>query len=621
MYYNGFLKVCAITPTLEVGNPKYNVREMIRILRDVKASIALFPELSITGYTCGDLFYTNVLLNDSMEALDYFLKNNPYKGLVVLGMPLINGGSLFNCAVVCKDSEILGVVPKRSLPNSKEFYEKRWFKSWANESKESIVLFGKTYPFGNLIFHDNAHCIHIGVEICEDMWSTVAPGNILALNGCNIILNISASNETLGKSDIRRCSVLENSRRNCGAYVYASAGVNESSSDTVFSGHNIIACCGEIIKETENFSMDSEVIYGDIDISMINFKRRANTNFHDNIHIDFKYKDIFFNLDESNEFIFEDTINKLPFVPQTDEVLKFNKIASLQEYALFKRLKHTNAKSLVIGVSGGLDSTLALLVAYQAFKKLNYDMKNIIAVTMPGFGTSSRTKSNAMMLMEKLGLTVLVKPINEACLEHFKIIEHDPSIKDITYENTQARMRTMILMDLANKYNGLVLGTGDLSELALGWCTYNGDQMSMYGINAGIPKTLVQFMIKYYAIVKFEDIKDILLDIVDTPISPELTDESQKTEDNVGKYEINDYILYRYLSCGDSEERIVYLVNKTFNLSYIDSRSYVNNFFRRFFTQQFKRQALPDGPKILDVSLNPRSDYRMPSDIKRNYEN
>lgn len=617
MYYNGFLKVASITPELEVGNPLFNVSEMLKILDNIKSSIAVFPELCITGYTCGDLFYTNVLLNDSMKALDYFLKNNKYKGLVVLGMPLINGGSLFNCAVVIKNKEILGVVPKRSLPNSKEFYEKRWFKPAYNESKDKIILFNKEYPFGNLIFHDNDKCIHIGIEICEDMWSTIAPGNILALNGCNIILNISASNETLGKSDIRRTTVLENSRRNCGAYVYASAGVNESTSETVFSGHNIIASCGEIIKETENFSMQSEVIYGDIDVSAINFKRRSNTNFHDNIHIDFKYQDIYFNLEESNDFVFEDKINTLPFVPQNDEVTKFNKIASLQEFALFKRLKHTKAKSLVIGVSGGLDSTLALLVAYQAFKKLNYDMKNIIAVTMPGFATSSRTKSNAMKLMEELGLTVLVKPINEVCKEHFKLIEHDPNIHDITYENTQARMRTMILMNLANKYNGLVLGTGDLSELALGWCTYNGDQMSMYGINAGIPKTLVSFMIKYYALVKFENIKDILLDIIDTPISPELSDVGQKTEDSVGKYEINDYILYRYLTCGDSEDRIKYLLKKAFNMPTEEANKYVDNFFHRFFSQQFKRQALPDSPKILDVSLAPRSDYRMPSDVKR----
>ncbi len=617
MLSNGFLKVACVTPEIEVGNPKFNVNEILNILKNIKASVAVFPELSITGYTCGDLFYSDVLIKDSYTELSNLIKNNPFKGVLVVGAPLENGGSLFNCAIFIKEHEILGIIPKRSLPNTKEFYEKRWFKSLANENKKSINLFGKDYPFGNIIFSDNLNNIHIGVEICEDMWSTVAPGNILALNGCNLILNLSASNETLGKSDIRRNSVLENSRRNCGAYLYASAGVNESSSDTVYSGHNIIASCGEIIKETENFSMNSEVIYGDIDISMINYKRRQNSNFHDNIHIDFDYQTVNFELSNEKDYTFEEEINNAPFVPFKDELKAFEKIASLQEYALFKRLKHTHSQSLVIGVSGGLDSTLALLVAVQAFKKLNLDLKNIIAVTMPGFGTSTRTKSNAMAMMDELGLTVMVKSIKTACLDHFDLIEHDPNLKDITYENTQARMRTMILMDLANKYNGMVLGTGDLSELALGWCTYNGDQMSMYGINAGIPKTLVRFMVKYYAETKFNNIKDILLDIVDTPISPELSGSDQKTEDNVGKYEVNDYILYRYLSCGDSENRIKFLVKKAFELKEEEANKYVDNFFKRFFTQQFKRQALPDGPKILDVSLSPRADYRMPSDIKR----
>ncbi|MGM9970783.1 MAG: NAD(+) synthase [Anaeroplasmataceae bacterium] len=617
MFKNGFLKVACITPSLEVGNPNYNVLEILKVLDECKSSIAVFPELCISGYTCGDLFYSDTLVSDCYQGLDYLLKNNKYKGILVIGAPLELGGSLFNCAIVIKGNEILGVVPKRSLPNNKEFYEKRWFKSSANENKNKIYVLGKYYPFGNIIFSDNKHNIHFGIEICEDMWSTVAPGNILALNGCNIILNLSASNETLGKDDIRRSTVLENSRRNCGAYVYASAGVNESTSDTVYSGHNIIASVGKIITETENFSLNSEIFYGDIDLSMINYLRRQNSNFHDNIHIDFDYQRVEFSILESDDYIFESKINPLPFVPNTNELKSFEKIASLQESALIKRLMHTKSKTIIIGVSGGLDSTLALLVSYQAFKKLNKDPKDIIAVTMPGFGTSDRTKSNAMVMMENLGLTVLVKPIGEACMDHFKLIEHDPNIKDVTYENTQARMRTLILMDLANKYNGIVLGTGDLSELALGWCTYNGDQMSMYGINAGIPKTLVRFMVHHYALTKFINIKDTLLDICDTPISPELSGSDQKTEDAVGKYEINDYILYRHLSCGDSEERIVYLLTKAFMMNLAEAEKYVKNFFFRFFTQQFKRQALPDGPKILDVSLSPRGDYRIPSDIKR----
>ena len=615
MINNGFIKVGCATPILKVGNPKFNICEILKMLDKNIASVVVFPELCITGYTCQDLFYSKELLDESILALKYFLDNNKFEGLTVLGLPLINEGSLYNCAVVIFKNEILGVVPKRSLPSAHEFQEKRWFKPAYNKNTSTIRIFDKDYPFGNIIFHDYKNELHIGVEICEDMWSTISPGNILALNGCNIILNLSASNETLGKDLIRRASVIESSRKNCGAYVYASSGVYESSADTVFSGHDIIASCGEIIKECENFSLNSELIYGDLDISSINFKRRSNTNFHDNIHIDFPHIDVCFEL-ETTDYKFEEKINSYPFIPK-DEINAYNKIKSLQEYALVKRILSSRAKSVVIGISGGLDSTLALLVALRAFNILNIDKKNIIAVTMPGFGTSKRTKSNATKMMESLGITVLTMPISKDVLSHFELIGHDKNIHDVTYENAQARYRTMILMDLANKYNGFVLGTGDMSELALGWCTYNGDQMSMYGINAGIPKTLVRFMVQMHASNDFMQIKDTLLDIVNTPISPELTDENQHTEDSVGKYEINDFILYRYLSCGDCRERIVYLLKLAFDITEEEAMSYTNKFFFRFIHQQFKRQALPDGPKILDISLNPRGDYRMPSDIER----
>lgn len=616
MLKDGFVKVSCVTPVLEVGNPSFNVREILRVLENVKSTITVLPELCISGYTCGDFFYQGELLNDVYEALAHFKMHNPHQGIVVIGAPLICEGSLINAALVYNKSRLLGVIPKKVLPNNHEFYEKRWFKSGNNIKADSIKVNEDVVPFGDLIFDDNENNIHIGVEICEDMWATVTPGSILALNGANMILNLSASNEYLGKSEVRRNTVLENSRKNCGAYIYASAGVCESTSDTVFSGHNIIAINGEVVKETENFSQESEVIYADVDLAGIEFIRRNQTNLHDGN--DYKaVRRVEFKLLESEGYLFDTKFDMTPFVPKVDCLKAFNKIASLQEYALYKRLKHTNSKSLIIGVSGGLDSTLALLVAVEAFKHLNLDLKGIIAVTMPGLGTSTRTKSNAMGLMEKLGLTVLVKPINDSVLEHFKLINHDPNVKDITYENTQARIRTLILMDLANKYNGLVLGTGDMSELALGWCTYNGDQMSMYGINAGIPKTLVRFMIEYYAKTKFVDVRDILEDIIDTPISPELAGSDQKTEDAIGKYEINDFILYRYLNYGDTKARLYTLLVEAFTLSLEESKKYVDNFFFRFFTQQFKRQALPDGPKILNVSLAPRGDYRMPSDIKR----
>ena len=615
MLNKGFIKVCSATPMLKVANPKFNVVEILKVLDNNKASIVVFPELSLTGYTCQDLFYSNTLLEEALLELKYFLDNNKFEGIVTLGLPLINEGSLYNCAVVIQKNEILGVIPKRSLPNSHEFQEKRWFKPAYNSILNKINLFGKYYPFGNIIFHDYKNQIHFGVEICEDMWSTISPGNIMALNGCNIILNLSASNDVLGKNEIRRSSVIESSRKNCGAYVYASAGVYESTADTVFSGHDIIASCGEIIEESESFSLDSTILYGDIDLYKINYQRRQNTNFHDNIHIDFVHQDVSFELLETN-YEFERELNKNPFVPN-DETESFNKIRKIQEFALIKRIKATNSKSIIIGVSGGLDSTLALLVACDAFKALKMDLKNIIAVTMPGFGTSKRTKNNAFNMMERLGVTLMELPIANEVMSHFKLIDHDPNVHDVTYENAQARYRTLILMDLANKYNGFVLGTGDLSELALGWCTYNGDQMSMYGINAGIPKTLVRYMVKCHALKDYKFIKDTLLDIVDTPISPELKDEFQQTEDSVGKYEINDFILYRYLIAGDSKDRINYLLKIAYNLNDEETSKYTNNFFKRFIHQQFKRQALPDGPKIIEISLNPRGDFRLPSDIER----
>lgn len=617
MLSHGFLKVACATPLLVVGNPKFNALEIKKILDNSKASITVFPELSLTGYTCGDLFYQKALLEEVIDEIKFLLDNVNYKGIYAIGAPLYMDGSLYNTAVVIKDNNILGVVPKRSLPNSKEYYEKRWFKSGNTTKNTTIDLLGKTYPFGNLIFKDVKNEIAFGIEICEDMWAPVTPGNILSMDGANIILNLSASNETLGKSDIRRSTVLENSRRNAGAYVYASAGVNESTSETVFSGHNIIALDGVMLKETENFSIDSEIIYADLDIDSINYARRINTNLHDDINITLNPSTVLFSLEEVKDYSFEQEFDRTPYVPKKDLETTFNKIASLQEYALFKRLKHTNTDSLIIGISGGLDSTLALLVAYEAYKKLGKDMKNIIAVTMPGMGTSNRTKNNALELMKKLGLTVLEKPIVESVKEHFKLINHDPDLEDLTYENAQARIRTLILMDLANMHNGLVLGTGDMSEIALGWSTYNGDQMSMYGINCGIPKTLVKFMVSGYAMYKLPELKEVLLDIVNTPITPELT-QNQNTEDLVGKYEVNDFIMNRYLTCGDTEERLIYLVSNTFKeLTEEEVTNYVNNFLKRFYSQQFKREASPDGPKILSFGLSPRADMRLPSDIKR----
>jgi len=618
MYKNGFIKVASVTPKLTVGNPLSNVKEMLEVLKDIEASITLFPELGVTAYTCNDLFFHEGLLRKSEEAVSYLLSNHQYKGVIVFGAPLEVDGVLYNCAFVAQGQKILGIVPKFYLPNTGEFYEKRWFQSGFNIIKhETEVLYnGQTIPFGYLMFKNKEDSVSFGVEVCEDMWAPISPGNILSLNGARMILNLSASNEVLGKREIRKRAILEHSRRNAGAYVYSSAGVNESSSETVFSGHNIIAQNSELIVETENFNQESEVLYGDIDLDKIDFSRRTNASYRDSLNqYRFDVQEIIIDFNESEDYHFSKKFDRTPFVPKKHILKDFEKIAALQENALIKRVKHVRTNHILLGISGGLDSTLALLVACRAFDAMKLDRSGIIGVTMPGMHTSSKTYTNAIHMMKSLQVTIKEIDINDHVQEHFKLIDHDGVTEDITYENTQARARTMILMNLANSYRGIVLGTGDLSEMALGWCTYNGDQMSMYGINVGIPKTLVRFMIEEYAKEIFTgDVQDTLLDIVNTPISPELTS-NQETEDSIGKYEINDFIIHRLLRFGDSEERIEWLLPMVFDLSKKEAQTYASNFFRRFYSQQFKRQATPDGPKILDVSVNPRGDLRLPSDI------
>jgi NAD+ synthase (glutamine-hydrolysing) len=618
VYGKGFIKVASVTPVLKVGNPLFNVKEMVELLKKVKSSITVFPELGVTAYTCNDLFFQESLLQDTKKAIQFLLDNNQAKGIVVFGAPLEVSGVLYNCAFIISGKEILGIVPKYYLPNTGEFYEKRWFQSGFDIVNEvtSIEYLGNDIPFGNLVFESTDQEVTFGVEICEDMWAPISPGNILAINGAKMILNLSASNEVLGKREMRRRAILEHSRRNAGAYVYCSAGVSESTSETVFSGHNVICQNSAMIIETENFSQASEIIYGDIDLSKIDFSRRTNASYRDTLHkFDYEVQHIAISLQEEDGFEFEKKFDRTPFVPKCNILHDFEKIAALQENALLKRIKHVRAKSLIVGVSGGLDSTLALLIAVRVYDNLGLSRKEIIGVTMPGLHTSKRTKKNALDMMNNLGVTVLDIDINNHVREHFLLIGHDGVTQDITYENTQARARTMILMNLANKHHGLVLGTGDLSELVLGWCTYNGDQMSMYGINAGIPKTLVSFMIQNYADHKFsEDVRETLYSILSTPITPELAS-NQKTEDTIGKYEINDFIIHRVLRYGDNKERIVWLLPIVFDITEKDAFEYAANFFRRFYSQQFKRQALPDGPKILDISVSPRGDLRLPSDI------
>ncbi len=618
MIKNGFIKVSLISPKLEVGNPRFNVEEMLKALVQNPSSLAIFPELGLSGYTCNDLFFHKSLFDDVEAALKYFLENNKFPGIIVCGLPLIVEEMVLNAALIIQKDKILGSVPKFYLPSTKEYYERRWFKSGFDitDHIKEIEIFGQKVPFGNLIFSYGD--LHFGIEICEDMWATITPGNLMSVNGANLIINISASNETLGKEEIRRSAVKEHSRKNCGIYLYCSAGASESSSEMVFSGHNIVASNGHIVTETEEFSLETVILYADLDVLRIHHDRRNNSSFRDSIlKYRYLYQNIALDLVESDDFSFTKPIDKLPFVPKKHVADDFWKIASIQQYSLCKRMDHLKLDKVLIGVSGGLDSALALLVACKAFDTLKLDRKGIIALTLPGLHTSERTNKNALRLMNELGVTSQEIDLKEHILDHLELIGHDGKTEDVTYENAQARARTMVLMDIANKVSGIVLGTGDLSEIALGWSTYNGDQMSMYNVNAGIPKTVVRFMIQNYADLVFdENIRECLYDILSTPISPELKS-SQTTESVIGKYEINDFILYRFLACGDNEERIRFLLSKAFPLKTEEINSYTSHFFNRFYSQQFKRQASPDSPKILDVSLSPRSDFRMASDVKR----
>ena len=612
MIKNGFIKTCCISPKLSVGMPLVNAKEIVDAINISKASINLFPELCVTGYSCGDLFFNETLLKENEEAILYIVENNKENVLTIIGAPLVQEGALYNCAIVIFGKEILGIVPKMVLPNYKEFNEKRWFKEGSHTNLEQICLHKKTYPFGNLIFKDYKNHLNLGVEVCEDMWATIPPSTYLSLVGANVLLNLSASTEHLDKDIIRTNCVLDNSRRNNCAYLYTSSGVGESSSEAVFSAHHIVGVLGNEIKNNLSFASNTYFTYADIDLNLINYAKKGATK--QSIKSPVNFQEIYFEFEETL-YDFEDGINQLPFVPTSSLEDNFNKVSNILQNALARRILHTRSKTLIIGVSGGLDSTLALLIAHSTFKMIGKDPKDIIGVTMPGLGTSSRTKNNAILMMEKLGITMMNIDISKEVLDHFALIDHDPELLDITYENTQARYRTFILMNLANKHNGIVLGTGDMSELALGWCTYNGDQMSMYGINAGMPKTFIRYMTKAYAKLMYQDLYDVLVDVIETPISPELK-KGQVTEENVGKYEINDFILYRFLHAGDSKEVTTWLLQKAFHLEEGVASEYVKNFYFRFFTQQFKRSAMPDGPKIFSVSLS-KAGYNIPSDISR----
>jgi NAD+ synthase (glutamine-hydrolysing) len=617
MYKHGFIKVAAVTPKISVGDIEFNKKQIIKVLDESKASLTVFPELTVTGYSSSDLFYQGSFISEALEAVEYIKQHTTYEGIYMLGAPLDIYGVLYNCAIVMQKNKVLGVVPKHYLPNHHEFYEKRWFHSGKDSDLTEIDLFNEKIPFGYLIFEDVDKHIRFGLEICQDLWATYSPSDDMSLVGANIIFNLSASSEYVGKQSLRRHAVLDHSRKQMAAYIYTTSGHYESSSEIVYSSHKVIASLGELVAESHAFTVEETHLYADIDVMGINYQKRQDSTYRD-MHLknENKYKYVKIEVNESQKYKFEKKLNQTPFI-STYNIKEDIKVANhLQIFALIKRLESIpkSANKIVLGISGGLDSALALLVSHQAMIYLKRDPKDIIAVTMPAFVTSTKSKSYALELMDKLGVTSLEIPISEAVDLHLESINHND--KDVTYENTQARMRTMILMNLANKHGGFVLGTGDLSEIALGWMTYNGDQMSMYAINAGLPKTWVKTLIDYHAKNEYKHISKVLNHILEAPITPELK-EDQDTEITIGRYDINDFMLYHHLMNGASEEKIEWLVKEAFNLDKDDLKTYVNRFFKRFYTQQFKRQTLPEGPKILGISLSPRGEYRMPSDVKR----
>ena len=622
---NGFIRVAAAIPEVRVADCKFNVAKIIDLIEQAQqkqVEIICFPELSITGYTCGDLFFQNQLQNDAEKALtEIIIQSYSSKMIVIVGLPWRFQNQLFNVAAIIQSGKILGLVPKAHLPNSNEFYEKRWFTSGLDISTQNIVYNESLVPFGvNQLF--NYENTVFGVEICKDLWATNPPSTQHCLNGADLIFNLSASDELVGKRKYLLQLIEQQSGRCYSGYIYSSAGYGESSTDLVFAGNAIIAENGKIIAKSERFSLKSQLIISEVDIDILKSEKLKNFNTPNILN-----KAVYSKVNcESENNTFEGLtrkIDKHPFIPADDvKEETLNEIISLQTTALAKRWQHTNVENLVIGVSGGLDSTLALLVCIKTADRLGYDKKRVIGITMPGFGTTGRTYQNSIKLMHSLGISSKEISIKDACIQHFKDIEHDVNIHDVTYENVQARERTQVLMDFANKNNGLVIGTGDLSELALGWATYNGDHMSMYGINSGVPKTLVRILVDWASHQTNKESEEILQDILATPVSPELLptdkngDMTQKTEDIVGPYELHDFFLYYFVRFGFTPDKIFFLANQAFKDDYTEDiiAKWLKVFLKRFFSQQFKRSCMPDGPKIGTVSLSPRGDWRMPSD-------
>ena len=623
---DGFIKVAAATPKIKVADPAYNTEEILKIIDETEkkgASILVFSELTISGYTCGDLFLQQPLLTECKNQLVRIVKATEDKSmLVVVGCPIVIKQKLYNCAVVISDGSILGIVPKTHLPNYSEFYELRHFTS--GEGLEKELWFGEEFGYVDVAVNQLFRCkeipeLVIACEICEDLWVPLPPSTYHAMAGATVICNPSASVETTTKESYRRSLVSNQSARLLAAYIYADAGEGESTQDVVYSGHHIICENGSVLAEAKRFT--NEIVYADIDVQKLAAERRKMTSFPGGQTDEYFEQE--FSLEVKENKITR-TFPKAPFVPdnQDERDKRCDEILSLQSMGLKKRLEHTNCKHAVVGISGGLDSTLAVLVTARAFDLLDIPRENLICVTMPCFGTTDRTYQNAVSLIKELGATLKEVRIEKAVRQHFADIGHDENNHDVTYENSQARERTQILMDMANQYNGMVIGTGDMSELALGWATYNGDHMSMYAVNCSVPKTLVRYLVLYYAeTTENQKLSEVLMDVLDTPVSPELLPPvdgviSQKTEDLVGPYELHDFFLYYMLRFGFPKAKLYRMAKQTFDGVYDDEtiKKWLDKFYWRFFSQQFKRSCLPDGPKVGSVAVSPRGDLRMPSD-------
>ncbi len=621
----GYYRVASAVPIIKVADCAYNVNQTVELLEEARAAgsaLAVFPELGITGYSCADLFNQTTLLRTALDGLRRLREATVGSPMVtIVGAPLMHANRLYNCAVVLQDGAYRGIVPKSYLPTYREYYEKRWFTSGRDLRDATLQLEGIDVPFGVDLLFAGGDPFLLGIEVCEDLWAIIPPSSYQAMAGATLVANLSASVSVVAKHDYRRQLVSSQSARCMAGYVYAGAGVHESTTDVVYGGHSLIAENGHIVKENLPYQRRNNLIHADLDLERLVMTRQAETAFAD--HPQPAFRRIPLAAVPQSEQV-EIHLPMHPFVPSDPAVRDDHcrEIFQIQSAALARRLQHAMATSAVIGVSGGLDSTLALLVCIKAFELIDRDLRHIIAVTMPGYGTTDRTYRNAVDLCHLLGTEFLEIDIRPACEQHFADIGHDPAIHDTTYENVQARERTQLLMDIANKHGGLVIGTGDLSEIALGWSTYNGDHMSMYAVNCGVPKTLIRYVIGWAAEQHPEQIRNLLRDVLDTPITPELLPRNeagqnpQHTEAVIGPYELHDFFLYHAIKYGATPAKIAWLASIAFSGHYRDDeiRKWLQTFLRRFFTNQFKRSCVPDGPKVGTISLSPRGDWRMPSD-------